>query len=202
MWQRICGIVEHDACVPCVARPPLIGLRHNRPDTFNLYLSLLVLCGASCETSSRRLTTFPHSNDLVCLPANRHPRKPNSSPISFILLFYLRFPPVTMINIPPHYTPPPPPLPRDKCLTTPGDVRHVIRKLKLCTAPGPDLIHSRIVFSFSRKAVVYLTHIVNAIFLTGYFPQTWKVATLVPLLKPRAPAQLPQVIAPSVSYPF
>lgn len=93
--------------------------------------------------------------------------------------------------VPLHYTPPSPPGPTDIPLATPGEVRRLTQTIRLQTAPGPDAIHPRLVYSLSRKAIVYLTRIINSILILGHFPTSWKVAIVIPLPKPRVSPSLP-----------
>jgi hypothetical protein len=49
---------------------------------------------------------------------------------------------------------------------------------------GPDQKNNRLLKKLPRKAIVYLTHIMNACFKYSYFPTAWKQANVIPILKP------------------
>ncbi|GAB0091409.1 hypothetical protein DMENIID0001_062500 [Sergentomyia squamirostris] len=51
-------------------------------------------------------------------------------------------------------------------------------------APGYDLITGKVLKNSTRKCVIILQLIFNAILLLGCFPQGWKVAHIVMILKP------------------
>jgi hypothetical protein len=53
--------------------------------------------------------------------------------------------------------------------------------------PGYDLITDRILKEMSRKCIVHLTTICNAIIRTGYSPVQWKVAQIIMIPKPGKP---------------
>jgi hypothetical protein len=59
-------------------------------------------------------------------------------------------------------------------LVSPTEVRNKIRSLRLTKAPGPDQINNRLLKKLPRKAIVHLTHIMNACFKYSYFPTAWK----------------------------
>jgi hypothetical protein len=63
-------------------------------------------------------------------------------------------------------------------------MRNTIRSLQLTKAAGPDQINNRLLKKLPRKAIVYLTHIMNACFKYSYFPTAWKQANVIPILKP------------------
>ena len=68
-------------------------------------------------------------------------------------------------------------------LTTPDDVPAAIRGLKFSKAPGPNGIPNRALKHLPKRAVSFLTHIFNAVLCTHHFPQAWKHARLISLLK-------------------
>lgn len=69
-------------------------------------------------------------------------------------------------------------------LTSPQEIKQTIRKLPNNKAPGQDNIQNKDVKNLSTKALVQLTYIVNAMFALGYYPEAWKTALVVPILKP------------------
>lgn len=68
--------------------------------------------------------------------------------------------------------------------TTPTKLKTIIKKLTTNKAPGPDLIENKIIKSLPRKTIVQLTYIINSIIRLNYFPDNWKTATIIPILKP------------------
>lgn len=70
-------------------------------------------------------------------------------------------------------------------LTTPSEVRALIRRLGPNKSPGPDQITNMHLKHLPRKPLVLLTRIYNGSLLSRYFPVAWKRAEVVPLPKPR-----------------
>jgi hypothetical protein len=58
------------------------------------------------------------------------------------------------------------------------EVRNTIQLIKVA---DPDQISNRLLKKLSRKAIVYLTHIMNASFTYSYFPTDWKQAYFIPI---------------------
>lgn len=75
-------------------------------------------------------------------------------------------------------------------LTTPSEVRSIIKKLHTQKAPGVDKISNHHLKNLPRKPLVLLTRIYNGCLLTKYFPTAWKIARVVPIPKPRKDATL------------
>jgi ribonuclease HI len=48
---------------------------------------------------------------------------------------------------------------------------------------GPDHIHNKMLTNLNSENQLALTHLINILFLSGYVPNVWKRATVVPLLK-------------------
>lgn len=63
--------------------------------------------------------------------------------------------------------------------TTPEEVRYHIRRTKLRKAPGSDTTSNRVLRRFTRKAVVALTKIINAMFRDCYFQKKWRLAEVI-----------------------
>ena len=51
-------------------------------------------------------------------------------------------------------------------------------------APGDDTIQNIALENISRKALVQIAYIINAIIRIGHFPQCWKTSIVLPILKP------------------
>lgn len=69
-------------------------------------------------------------------------------------------------------------------LVNPAEIKSIIRKLPNNKAPGPDKTENIILKNLSKKAIVQLTHIINAIIRLQHFPRHWKIAHVIPILKP------------------
>jgi hypothetical protein len=68
-----------------------------------------------------------------------------------------------------------------------SEVQTVINNLKPKSSPGYDLITGKILQELPPAGIKYLTQILNAAMLTGYFPAQWKVAKIILHLKPGKP---------------
>lgn len=64
-----------------------------------------------------------------------------------------------------------------------SEVEKAIKSLKNGKATGSDKIGAKIIKSLPRKAIVFLLKIINSIFCTGYFPEIWKLAKVIPVPK-------------------
>lgn len=69
-------------------------------------------------------------------------------------------------------------------LTSPTEIKNLIRSLKLKKAPGDDSIPNLVLKKLPFRAIVFLTKLVNACLLLGYFPNNWKLAKVIAILKP------------------
>ena len=70
-------------------------------------------------------------------------------------------------------------------LTTPDEVHAAIWCLKLSKYPCPNGIPKRALKHVPKRAVSFNAHVVNVVFCTHYFPQVWKQARVISILKPR-----------------
>lgn len=64
-------------------------------------------------------------------------------------------------------------------LTSPKKIAKIINCLSPFKAPGPDGIQNMLLKHLTKKAVIQLTHIINAIIKLSYFPQAWKIAHVI-----------------------
>lgn len=78
-----------------------------------------------------------------------------------------------------------------KILTTPREIQEHVRYLPSQKAPGPDEIENKIIKNFPKKTIVQLTYIINAIIKHNYFPDCWKIATVIPIPKPNKNHKIP-----------
>lgn len=69
-------------------------------------------------------------------------------------------------------------------LTSPAEIRKIIRNLGPNSAPGPDGISNVQLKHLPRKPLVLLTKIFNSCLLLSYFPLDWRVSRIVPIPKP------------------
>jgi hypothetical protein len=69
-------------------------------------------------------------------------------------------------------------------LATPTEIKKIIKILKTSKSPGVDEVNNRLLKNLPRKGIVYLTYLINACLKLGYFPNSWKKASVVPILKP------------------
>ena len=82
-------------------------------------------------------------------------------------------------------------------LTTTEEVLEVIKGLKVSKAPGPNGIPNRSLKHLPKGAVSLLARISNAVLRTHHFPQTWKHARVISILKPGKYPELPSSYRPS-----
>lgn len=64
------------------------------------------------------------------------------------------------------------------------EIQMIIKKLKNNKAPGNDSITNLQLKHLPNKGIVQIVKIINAIFLNAYFPNTWKLAKIIPVPKP------------------
>jgi hypothetical protein len=73
---------------------------------------------------------------------------------------------------------------------TPKQVQQKIqRHINPKKSPGHDHISGKILKELSKKGIIYLTQIYNAVLQTAYFPQTWKIAQIILIPKPGKPME-------------
>jgi len=81
-------------------------------------------------------------------------------------------------------------------LTTPDEIDEAIRGLKVSKGPGPNGIPNRTLKHLPKRAVSLLARIFNAVLRTHHFPQTWKHARVISILKPGKDPALPSSYRP------
>ena len=70
----------------------------------------------------------------------------------------------------------------DKKLTL-NELQSALRQLKAKKSPGPDAITNEMLTHLGNKATFKLLEIFNHSWATGTLPQTWREATMIPILK-------------------
>jgi hypothetical protein len=81
-------------------------------------------------------------------------------------------------------------------LTYPDEVHEAIRDHKVSKAPGPNSLPNRALKHLPQRAVSLVVQIFNAILLTHHFPNTWKHARVISILKPGKNPALPSSYRP------
>jgi endonuclease/exonuclease/phosphatase family metal-dependent hydrolase len=69
-------------------------------------------------------------------------------------------------------------------LTSPREIKSVIKKLGRRKTPGLDKINNVVLKNLPRKVLVFITYLFNACLMNQYFPKKWKHATVVAIPKP------------------
>ena len=81
-------------------------------------------------------------------------------------------------------------------LTNIYELKRKISSLQIRSAPGDDGITSLMLRNLSQKALCHLTHLFNHILRLQHFPNSWKNAKVVPILKPNKPPTEPSSYRP------
>ena len=81
-------------------------------------------------------------------------------------------------------------------LATPREVHGIIKSMRPRKAPGEDGIQNIVLQQLPRKAIVYLTMLINACLILCYFPKEWKRANVLPFPKAKKDHKLPQNYRP------
>ncbi|GFT55642.1 RNA-directed DNA polymerase from mobile element jockey [Trichonephila clavipes] len=81
-------------------------------------------------------------------------------------------------------------------ITKPSEIVQIINNFKIKKAPGREGITNKMCKHFNRSVVFQLTNIINNILTVGYFPNMWKTASVIPILKPGKDPTLPDSFRP------
>jgi len=81
-------------------------------------------------------------------------------------------------------------------LITPDEVHEAIRGLKDSMVLGPNGIPNRALKHLPKRAVSLFARIFNAVLRTHHFPQTWKHARVISILKPGKDPAMPSSYRP------
>jgi len=79
--------------------------------------------------------------------------------------------------------------------TSPDEINTIIKNIPAKKSPG-HLITNYIVKNLPRKAIVYISHLYNAILRLSFFPNSWKHSIVILILKPNKPPENPASYRP------
>ncbi|GFW20292.1 probable RNA-directed DNA polymerase from transposon X-element [Trichonephila clavipes] len=80
--------------------------------------------------------------------------------------------------------------------TTPTEVLSYVQRLKPRKSPGLDQISNRMIKNLPLKFLLFITLLINQLFKNNYFPNSWKTAVVIPILKPDKDSALPSNYRP------
>ncbi|GFX52988.1 probable RNA-directed DNA polymerase from transposon X-element [Trichonephila clavipes] len=80
--------------------------------------------------------------------------------------------------------------------TTPTEVLSYVQRLKPRKSPGLDQISIRMIKNLPLKFLLFITLLINQLFKNNYFPNAWKTAVVIPILKPDKDSALPSNYRP------
>lgn len=83
---------------------------------------------------------------------------------------------------------------------TPKEIQIIINKLAYKKSPGHDLITNKILKNLTSKSLSYITNLMNSSMRLGYFPDSWKIAIIIPIHKPGKQKSSPKSYRP-ISHP-
>ncbi|GFW74197.1 RNA-directed DNA polymerase from mobile element jockey [Trichonephila clavipes] len=69
----------------------------------------------------------------------------------------------------------------------PSEILNYIKKPQIKRAPGREGITNKILRNLTLPVIFQITNIICNIFITGHFPDSWKHASVIPILKPGKP---------------
>ncbi|GFX40633.1 probable RNA-directed DNA polymerase from transposon BS [Trichonephila clavipes] len=80
--------------------------------------------------------------------------------------------------------------------TTPTEVLTYVQRIKPKKSPGFDQISNRMIKNLPLKFLLFITLQINQLFKNNYFPDSWKTAVVIPILKPDKNPELAQNYRP------
>ncbi|GFW42984.1 probable RNA-directed DNA polymerase from transposon X-element [Trichonephila clavipes] len=80
--------------------------------------------------------------------------------------------------------------------TTPTEVLTYVQRIKPKKSPGLDQISNRMLKNLPLKFLLFITLLINQLFKNNYFPDSWKTAVVIPILKPDKNPELAQNYRP------
>ncbi|GFV14694.1 RNA-directed DNA polymerase from mobile element jockey [Trichonephila clavipes] len=70
--------------------------------------------------------------------------------------------------------------------TSPSEIQGFIKNLKPNKSPGIDLITNRILKNLPTKFIIFIALLFNMLLENCYFPKSWRMAVVIPILKPNS----------------
>ncbi len=67
---------------------------------------------------------------------------------------------------------------------TPIEISKILETCKIRKASGPDNVSNRCLKNLPKLVIVFLSRVFNSCFEQSYFPIAWKLAKVIPILKP------------------
>ncbi|GFW56819.1 probable RNA-directed DNA polymerase from transposon X-element [Trichonephila clavipes] len=80
--------------------------------------------------------------------------------------------------------------------TTPTEVLTYVQRIKPKKSPGLDQISNRMIKNLPLKFLLFITLLINQLFKNNYFPDSWKTAMVISILKPDKNPELAQNYRP------
>ncbi|GFW35133.1 RNA-directed DNA polymerase from mobile element jockey [Trichonephila clavipes] len=80
--------------------------------------------------------------------------------------------------------------------TSPSEIQGFIKNLKPNKSPGIDLITNRILKNLPTKFIIFIALLFNMLLENCYFPKSWRMAVVIPILKPNSDDSNPQNFRP------
>ncbi|GFT31521.1 probable RNA-directed DNA polymerase from transposon BS [Trichonephila clavipes] len=80
--------------------------------------------------------------------------------------------------------------------TSPSEIQEFIKNLKPNKSPGIDLITNRILKNLPTKFIIFIALLFNMLLENCYFPKSWRMAMMIPILKPNSDDSNPQNYRP------
>ncbi|GFU85141.1 RNA-directed DNA polymerase from mobile element jockey [Trichonephila clavipes] len=80
--------------------------------------------------------------------------------------------------------------------TSPSEIQGFIKNLKPNKSPGIDLITNRILKNLPTKFIIFIALLFNMLLENCYFPRSWRMAVVIPILKPNSDDSNPQNYRP------
>ncbi|GFX80972.1 probable RNA-directed DNA polymerase from transposon BS [Trichonephila clavipes] len=80
--------------------------------------------------------------------------------------------------------------------TSPSEIQRFIKNLKPNKSPGMDLITNRILKNLPTKFIIFIALLFNMLLENCYFPKSWRMAVVIPILKPNSDYSNPQNYRP------
>ncbi|GFU32819.1 RNA-directed DNA polymerase from mobile element jockey [Trichonephila clavipes] len=80
--------------------------------------------------------------------------------------------------------------------TSPSEIQGFIKYLKPNKSPGIDLITNRILKNLPTKFIIFIALLFNMLLENCYFPKSWRMAWMIPILKPNSDDSNPQNYRP------